>query len=87
MVPVSFSPTRHPSAVTQPVHSANMALLDRGACRGVQDSGYPGWKQPCLRPRLETPTIRSSGGGWKTRFISTRQDGILLPIPARGAAG
>ena len=26
-----------------------------------------------------------SGGGWKPRFISPRQDGILLPIPARGA--
>ena len=36
---------------------------------------------------LETPPCRSSGGGWKTRFISPWQDGILLPIPARGAAG
>ena len=87
MVPVSFSPTRRPSAVTQPVYFANLALLDRRAGRMVAASGGPGWKQPCLRPRLETPTIRSSGGGWKTRFISTRQDGILLPIPARGAAG
>ena len=33
------------------------------------------------------PPCRSSGGGWKTRFISPWQDGILLPIPARGVAG
>ena len=66
---------------------ANMALLDRRACRMVAESGGPGWKQPCLRPRLGIPPCRSSGGGWKTRFISPRQDGILLPIPARGAAG
>ena len=46
-----------------------------------------GWKQPCLRPRLGIPPCRSSGGGWKTRFISPWQNGILLPIPARGAAG
>ena len=53
-------------------------------------SGPPsrhGWKQPCLRPRLGIPPCRSSGGGWKTRFICPWQDGILLPIPARGAAG
>ena len=50
-------------------------------------AGGPGWKQPCLRPRLGIPPCRSSGGGWKTRFISPWQDGILLPIPARGAAG
>ena len=42
--------------------------------------GRDGWKQPCLRPRLETPPCRSSGGGWKTRFISPWQDGILLPF-------
>ena len=39
-----------------------------------------GWKQPCLQPRLEMPPCRSSGGGWKTRFISPWQDGILLPF-------
>ena len=50
------------------------------------DLGATGWKQPCLRPRLGIPPCRSSGGGWKTRFISPWQDGILLPIPARGAA-
>ena len=50
-------------------------------------AGRHGWKQPCLRPRLGIPPCRSSGGGWKTRFISPWQDGILLPIPARGAAG
>ena len=61
-----------------------MALLDRRARRGVEDPCGPGWKQPCLRPRLEIPAIRSSGGGWKTRFISARQEAILLPIPARG---
>ena len=92
----SFSPARRPSAVTQPVYFANMALLDRRACRMVAESvglagpalaSGPGWKQPCLRPRLEIPPCRSSGGGWKTRFISPWQDGILLPIPARGAAG
>ena len=88
-----FSPARRPSAVTQPVYFATMALLDRRACRMVAESGGlaraggPGWKQPCLRPRLGIPPCRSSGGGWKTRFISPWQDGILLPIPARGAAG
>ena len=59
----------------------------RGHPAGVLRQHGPGWKQPCLRPRLEIPPCRSSAGGWKTRFISTRQDGILLPIPARGAAG
>ena len=54
---------------------------------GSDPSGRRGWKQPCLRPRLGIPPWRSSGGGWKTRFISPWQDGILLPIPARGAAG
>ena len=78
---------RRPGAVTQAVYFANMALLDRRACRMVAESGGPGWKQPCLRPRLGIPPCRSSGGGWKTRFISPWQDGILLPIPARGAAG
>ena len=78
---------RRPGAVTQAVYFANMALLDRRACRMVAESGGPGWKQPCLRPRLGIPPCRSSGGGWKTQFISPRQDGILLPIPARGAAG
>ena len=58
---------------------------DRGVRR--DGSGRHGWKQPCLRPRLGIPPCRSSGGGWKTRFISPWQDGILLPIPARGAAG
>ena len=83
----SFSPARRPGAVTQAVYFANMALLDRRACRMVAESGGPGWKQPCLRPRLGIPPCRSSGGGWKTRLISPWQDGILLPIPARGAAG
>ena len=27
-------------------HFANMTLLDRGACRMVEDSGGPGWQQP-----------------------------------------
>ena len=92
-----FSPARRPSAVTQPVYFSTMALLDRRACRMVAESGAStrgpapdgrhGWKQPCLRPRLGIPPCRSSEGGWKTRFISPWQDGILLPIPARGAAG
>ena len=77
----------------QRVYFANMALLDHRIWRMVTESGGPapaggpGWKQPCLRPRLGIPPCRSSGGGWKTRFISPWQDGILLPIPARGAAG
>ena len=78
---------RRPGAVTQPVYFAKVALLDRGACRMAEESDRHGWKQPCLRPRLGIPPCRSSGGGWKTRFISPWQDGILLPIPARGAAG
>ena len=83
----SFSPARRPGAVTHAVYFANMALLGRRACRMVAESGGPGWKQPCLRPRLGILPCRSSGGGWKTQFISPRQDSILLPIPARGAAG
>ena len=78
---------RRPGAVTQAVYFANMALLDRRACRMVAESGGPGWKQPCFQPGLGIPPCRSSRGGWKTRFISPWQDGILLPIPARGAAG
>ena len=39
-------------AVTQPVYFANMALLDRRACRMVAESGSPGWKQPGLQPWL-----------------------------------
>ena len=38
------------NAVTQPVHFAAMALLDRRACRMAGDSGGPGWKQPCFQP-------------------------------------
>ena len=82
-----------PQQVPQPVYFAAMALLDHRICRMVAESGEtaraggPGWKQPCLRPRLGIPPCRSSGGGWKTRFIAPWQDGILLPIPARGAAG
>ena len=52
-------------------------LIDR-AVAGNSPVYGPGW---------EFPPCRSSGGGWKTRFISPWQDGILLPIPARGAAG
>ena len=66
-----FTPTRRPGAVTQAVYFANMALLDRRACRMVAESGGPGWKQPCLRPRLGIPPCRSSGGGWKP--------GLFLP--------
>ena len=65
-------------ATPQPVYFAAMALLDRRTCRMVAESGRGGWKQPCLRPRLEIPAICGSGGGWKPRFIPTRQDGILL---------
>ena len=55
----SFSPARRTSEVPQPVYFSTMTLLDRGARRGVEESDGPGWKQPCLRPRLETPTICS----------------------------
>ena len=44
------------------MYFANLALLDRRAGHMVAASGGPGWKQPCLRPRLEIPTICSSGG-------------------------
>ena len=37
-------------AVTQAVYFANMALLDRRACRMAGDSGGHGWKQPCFQP-------------------------------------
>ena len=63
-----------------------MALLDRRACRMVAESGGPGWKQPCLRPRLEIPTICCSGGGWKTQFISTRQDGYTFAHSSQGCS-
>ena len=46
-------------ATPQPVYFAAMALLDHRACRRVAESGGPGWKQPCLRPRLGIPTICS----------------------------
>ena len=46
-------------AVTRPVYFANMALLDHGARRGVEDSGGPGWKWSWL----ETALIPA--GGWK----------------------
>ena len=39
-----------PSEVPQQVHFAAMALLDRRACRMVEDAGGPGWKQPCFQP-------------------------------------
>ena len=70
-----------------PARSPSRCLSPTWRCRITAESGGPGWKQPCLRPRLGIPPCRSSGGGWKTRFISPWQDGILLPIPARGAAG
>ena len=66
-----FSPARRPSAVTQPVYFATMALLDRRVLAG---------NSPHSSHRLETPPCRSSGSGWKTRFISPWQDGILLPF-------
>ena len=75
--PLFTTGARRPSAVSQPVYFAAMALLDRRACRMVAESGGPGWKQPCLRPRLETPTICSSGGGWKTRLKTRWQKAIL----------
>ena len=52
-------------------------LIDR-AVAGNSPVYGPGW---------EFPLVVAQGGGWKTRFISPWQDGILLPIPARGAAG
>ena len=38
------------NAVTQPVHFANMALLDRRSSRMAGESGGPGWKQGCFQP-------------------------------------
>ena len=64
-----FSPTRRASEVPQPVYFSTMALLDTGPAAwsrspqrrpGAQPQPEgPGWKQPCLRPRLEIPTICS----------------------------
>ena len=87
------APARLPRRCTSPTWhcwTAGPAAWSRspaGWPRGPAPDGRHGWKQPCLRPRLGIPPCRSSGGGWKTRFISPWQDGILLPIPARGAAG
>ena len=86
------APARFPSRCTSPpwcCWTTGSAAWSRSLERqpGPAPAGRHGWKQPCLRPRLGIPPCRSSGGGWKTRFISPRQDGILLPIPARGAAG
>ena len=44
-------------------------------------------ERPLIDQAVAGNSCRSSEGGWKTRFISPWQDGILLPIPARGAAG
>ena len=79
--------TRRPSAFTQPVYFANMALLDHRACRGVEDYGGPGWKQPCLRPRLEIPAICISGGWLETPVYFHPAGRYTFAIPARGAAG
>ena len=77
-------------AVSPWVCFATLALLYHWPCHMTAESGppapaapsgRPGWKQPCLRPRLGIPPCRSSGGGWKTRFISPRQDDILLGSP------
>ena len=73
MVPVSFSPTRRPSADTQPVHFANMALLDPAAGPRGRGLRWP-WLETALftAPAGNSPPCRSSGGGWKTQLISTR---------------
>ena len=55
-------------------------IAESGTSARVKLTRSRGWKQPCLQPRLEIPIICSSGGGWKTRFISPWQDGILLPF-------
>ena len=87
MVPVSFSPTRRPSADTQPVHFANMALLDPAAGprgRGLRwpwletalftaPAGNPHHSQ--LRGRLENPV--------ENPLVKSH----TLGIPARSAAG
>ena len=81
-------------ATPQPVYFATMVLLDHRACRMVAESGGLAQASPSRRSWLGTalftaggwkpPPFVAQGGGWKTRFIPTRQDGILLPIPARG---
>ena len=45
----SFSPARRPGAVTQPVHFANLALLDRRAGRMVRRVRLP-WLETALFP-------------------------------------
>ena len=42
---------------------------------------------PVYGPGWEFPLVVAQGVAGKPRFISPWQDGILLPIPARGAAG
>ena len=82
------APARFPSRCTSPpwrCWTTGPAAWSRSPEGRPGPAGGPGWKQPCLRPRLEIPTICSSGGGWKTRFISTRQDGILLPFQPGGS--
>ena len=39
-----------PSEVPQQVHFAAPAMLYHRPCRMVEDSGGPGWKQPCFQP-------------------------------------
>ena len=39
-----------PARLPRQVYFAAMALLDRRACRMVEDSGGHGWKQPCFQP-------------------------------------
>ena len=57
-----FSPARRPSAVTQPVYFATMALLDRRACRMVAESGGLARASPSRRPWLETALFTAPAG-------------------------
>ena len=89
-----FSPARRPSAVTQPVHFAAMALLDHRACRMVAESG--GTASPSRRPWLETALFTAPAGN--PRHLQLRwwlenpvENPLVkshtLGIPARGVEG
>ena len=55
----SFHRRDAPSEVPQQVHFAAPAMLDHRPCRMVEDSGGPGWKQPCFQPVAVNSPCRS----------------------------
>ena len=59
---VRVEPARLPSAVTQPVYFANMALLDHRACRMVAESVGLARASPSRRPWLETALFTAPAG-------------------------